>query len=65
MNKLFNNRKTSMKIIIKRTSLKRIGLRAHAGQRVALLAGVLAAAVLLYFGALWAAGLKLRQLLRR
>jgi putative peptidoglycan lipid II flippase len=42
-----------------------IGLRAHAGQRVALLAGVLAAAVLLYFGALWAAGLKLRQLLRR
>ena len=42
-----------------------IGLRAHAGQRVALLAAVLAAAVLLYFGALWAAGLKLRQLLRR
>jgi len=42
-----------------------IGLRAHAGQRVALLAAVLAAAALLYFGALWAAGLKLRQLLRR
>ncbi len=42
-----------------------IGLRAHSGQRAALLAAILVAAMVLYFGALWAAGLKLRQLLRR
>ena len=30
-----------------------------------LLAAMMAAAAVLYFGALWAAGLKLRQLLRR
>ena len=34
-------------------------------RHVAALSAVLAAAVLLYIGALWAAGLKLRQLLRR
>jgi len=33
--------------------------------RVALLAGVMLGAMLIYFGALWAAGLKLRHLLRR
>jgi len=32
---------------------------------VGLLAALMAASVLLYFGALWAAGLKLRALLRR
>ena len=42
-----------------------IALRAHGARRAALLAGVLAAAMAVYFGALWAAGLKLRQLLRR
>ena len=34
-------------------------------QRISLLAAMMAAAAALYFGALWAAGLKLRQLLRR
>ena len=34
-------------------------------QRIRLLAAMMAAAAVLYFGALWAAGLKLRQLLRR
>ena len=34
-------------------------------RRIGLLAGLIAAAAVLYFGALWAAGLKLRQLLRR
>ena len=42
-----------------------IALRAHGWQRVGLLAALMAASVLLYFGALWAAGLKLRALLRR
>ena len=42
-----------------------IALRANGWQRVGLLAGLMAASALLYFGALWAAGLKLRALLRR
>ena len=42
-----------------------VALRAHSAQRVLLLAGLMAAAAALYFGALWAAGLKLRQMLRR
>jgi len=37
----------------------------QAVQRIGLLAAFMAAAAVLYFGALWAAGLKLRQLLRR
>ncbi len=41
-----------------------IALRAHEAQRAGWLAVLLAGAVVLYFGALWAAGLKLRQLLR-
>ena len=42
-----------------------IALQAQGLQRVALLAALIVAAVLLYFGALWAAGLPLRQMLRR
>jgi putative peptidoglycan lipid II flippase len=42
-----------------------LALRAHGGQRVALLAGLMLVAVVLYFGVLRLAGLKLRQLLRR
>ena len=42
-----------------------VALRAHSGQRVLLLLGLMAAAAVVYFGALWAAGLKLRQMLRR
>lgn len=42
-----------------------IALRAHEAQRAGWLAVLLAGAAVLYFGALWAAGLKLRQLLRR
>ena len=42
-----------------------IAMRAQSLQRVGLLAAVMVAAVVLYFGALWAAGLKLRQMLRR
>jgi putative peptidoglycan lipid II flippase len=42
-----------------------VALRAHSGQRVLLLIGLMGAAALVYFGALWAAGLKLRQMLRR
>jgi putative peptidoglycan lipid II flippase len=42
-----------------------VALRAHSGQRMALLAAMMAVAVALYFGVLWVAGLKLRQLLRR
>lgn len=42
-----------------------VGLGAQRGQRIALLAGVLLAAVLVYFAALWAAGCQWRQLLRR
>ena len=37
----------------------------HLPLRQGLLALVLCASVVLYFGALWAAGLKLRQMLRR
>ena len=40
-------------------------MRSRSGQRAGLLALVLCASVVLYFGALWAAGLKLRQMLRR
>ncbi len=42
-----------------------LALRAHPAQRVGLLAATLGAAVLLYFGALLASGVKLRQLVRR
>jgi putative peptidoglycan lipid II flippase len=42
-----------------------VGLRAHSVQRVLLMAALMTAAAALYFGALWAAGLKLRQMLRR
>ncbi|SFD35503.1 putative peptidoglycan lipid II flippase [Paracidovorax konjaci] len=42
-----------------------IALRAHEAQRAGWLALLLLGGVALYFGALWAAGLKLRQLLRR
>jgi putative peptidoglycan lipid II flippase len=40
-------------------------MRSRSGQRAGLLALVLCASVVLYFGALWAAGLKLRQMIRR
>jgi putative peptidoglycan lipid II flippase len=40
-------------------------LRAQASLRVALLAGMLAAAAAIYFGALWAAGVQLRQFVTR
>ena len=42
-----------------------LALRAASGQRVALMAGLLAASAAIYFGALWASGLQLRQLMRR
>jgi len=42
-----------------------LGLRAHPWQRIGLMAGCLAAAVLLYFACLRAVGLKLRQFARR
>ena len=42
-----------------------VALRAHSGQRVLLLLALMVAAAVVYFGALWAAGLKLRQMLRR
>jgi putative peptidoglycan lipid II flippase len=42
-----------------------IALRADGWHRAGLLAALMVAAALLYFGALWAAGLKLRALLRR
>jgi putative peptidoglycan lipid II flippase len=42
-----------------------LALRAHALQRAALLGGFLAAAAAIYFGALWAAGVKLRQFATR
>ena len=42
-----------------------VEMRSRSGQRAGLLALVLCASVVLYFGALWAAGLKLRQMLRR
>jgi putative peptidoglycan lipid II flippase len=40
-------------------------LREHSLQRIGLLAMALVASAAIYFGALWAAGLKLRQLVRR
>ncbi len=42
-----------------------VEMKAQRLQRIGLLAVMMAAAAVLYFGALWAAGLKLRQLLRR
>ncbi|MPN13532.1 Lipid II flippase MurJ [bioreactor metagenome] len=42
-----------------------IALRAHAMWRVGLLAAILIGAIVVYFGALWAVRLNLRQLLRR
>ncbi|TXD16115.1 murein biosynthesis integral membrane protein MurJ [Extensimonas vulgaris] len=42
-----------------------LALRADGMRRAALLAAILCAAVVVYFGALWAAGLQLRQMLRR
>jgi putative peptidoglycan lipid II flippase len=42
-----------------------IALRAQAAQRIALLAGMLAASAAIYFGALWASGLNLRQFVTR
>ncbi len=42
-----------------------LALRAASGQRAALMAGLLVASAVIYFGALWASGLQLRQLLRR
>lgn len=42
-----------------------LALRAHSVQRAGLLALLLCASAVLYFGALWACGLKLRDLLRR
>ena len=42
-----------------------IAMRAQSLQRVGLLAALMAASAVLYFGALWAAGLKLRKMLRR
>jgi len=42
-----------------------LALRAHGMQRAGLLALLLCAAAMLYFGALWACGLKPRELLRR
>ncbi len=40
-------------------------LRAHPAQRIGLLALVLAGSALIYFGAAWAAGLKLQKFIRR
>ena len=42
-----------------------VEMKAQRLQRIGLLAAMMATAAVLYFGALWAAGLKLRQLLRR
>ncbi|MBU0829052.1 MAG: murein biosynthesis integral membrane protein MurJ [Gammaproteobacteria bacterium] len=42
-----------------------VGMRSQSLQRVGLLAALMFAAAVLYFGALWAAGLKLRKMLRR
>lgn len=42
-----------------------VGMKAQNLQRVGLLAALIAAAAALYFGALWAAGLQLRKMLRR
>jgi putative peptidoglycan lipid II flippase len=42
-----------------------IDLRAESLTRIALLGGLLAGAAALYLGSVWAAGLNLRQFLRR
>lgn len=42
-----------------------VAMRSAKWQRIGLLAGIMVASALLYFGALWAAGLKLRKMLRR
>lgn len=42
-----------------------VAMRSAKWQRIGLLAGLMAASAALYFGALWAAGLKLRKMLRR
>ncbi len=42
-----------------------VEMRGKSWQRIGLLAALMVAAAVLYFGALWAAGLKLRQMLRR
>lgn len=42
-----------------------VEMRGKTLQRIGLLAALMMAAAVLYFGALWAAGLKLRQMLRR
>jgi len=42
-----------------------VEMKAQRLQRIGLLAAMMVAAAVLYFGSLWAAGLKLRQLLRR
>jgi putative peptidoglycan lipid II flippase len=46
-------------------SIDWVGMQAHAGLRVAMLAGVLAAAAAVYFGVLLLAGVNLRQFARR
>ena len=46
-------------------SVSWVALKAAALQRIGLLAGVLCASAAIYFVALWASGLKLRQLVRR
>ena len=52
-------------LLVAAQNLDWLALRAQSMQRIAWLAGVLLGAAVLYFGALWAAGLNLRQLLRR
>lgn len=52
-------------LLVAAQNLDWLGLRAQSMQRVGWLATVLVGAAVLYFGALWAAGLNLRQLLRR
>jgi len=42
-----------------------VGMKSQSLQRIGLLAALMSAAGMLYFGALWAAGLKLRQVFRR
>lgn len=42
-----------------------VAMRSAKWQRIGLLAGLMVASAALYFGALWAAGLKLRKMLRR
>jgi putative peptidoglycan lipid II flippase len=42
-----------------------VAMRSAKWQRIGLLAAIIGASALLYFGALWAAGLKLRRMLRR